>query len=190
MKRVLVDLGWPAKVIRAQGFQCWLVSSATGPPSRSFVLDDAQVVVTPEPVKPNPVVGGDRELVSKPFHVTVIDETTQAKFQAIEKRLENVEKENVKAQKTVQLRLDGVEARVADIGGALSTLSGTVEKQMIAGMEQFHKSLEGRFREMNAQNVEAQKKAEQDRWSQFKELQEMLAHKSPKVRAVSPVSRP
>ena len=170
-----------------------------------FVLDDAQVVVTPEAVKPNPVVGG----VLKPFHVTgsesskgpvlpagapmlqtVIDETTQAKFQAIEKRLENVEKENVKAQKTVQLRLDGVEARVADIGGALSTLSGTVEKQMIAGMEQFHKSLEGRFREMNAQNVEAQKKAEQDRWSQFKELQEMLAHKSPKVRAVSPVSRP
>ena len=185
------------------------MSSATGPPSRSFVLDDAQVVVTPEAVKPNPVVGGDRELVSKPFHVTgsesskgpvlpagapmlqtVIDETTQAKFQAIEKRLENVEKENVKAHKTVQLRLDGVEARVADIGGAMSTLSGTVEKQMMAGMEQFHKSLEGRFREMNAQNIEAQKKAEQDRWSQFKELQEMLAHKSPKVRAVSPVSRP
>ena len=209
LKRVLVDLGWPAKVIRAQGFQCWLVSSATGPPSRSFVLDDAQVVVTPEAVKPNPVVGGDRELVSKPFHVTgsessrgpvlpagapmlqtVIDETTQAKFQAIEKRLESVEKENVKAQKTVQLRLDGVEARVADIGGTLSSLTGTVEKQMMAGMEQFHKSLEGRFREMNAQNIEAQKKAGQDRWSQFKELQEMLAHKSPKVRAVSPVSRP
>ena len=52
LKRVLVDLRWPAKVIRAQGFQCWLVSSATGPPSRSFVLDDAQVVVTPEAVKP------------------------------------------------------------------------------------------------------------------------------------------
>lgn len=69
LKRVLVDLGWPAKVIRAQGFQCWLVSSATGPPSRSFVLDDAQVVATPETIKPNPVVGGDRELVSKPFHV-------------------------------------------------------------------------------------------------------------------------
>lgn len=68
LKRVLVDLGWPAKVIRAQGFQCWLVSSATGPPSRSFVLDDAQVVATPETIKPNPVVGGDRELVSKPFH--------------------------------------------------------------------------------------------------------------------------
>ena len=59
---------------------------------------------------------------------------------------------------------------------------------MTASMEQFNKSLDGRFREMNAQQLEAQKKAEQDRWSQFKELQELLAHKSPKVRAVSPAA--
>ena len=57
-------------------------------------------------------------------------------------------------------------------------------------MDQFSKSLDGRFREMAAQQVEAQKKADQDRWAQLKELQEMLAHKSPKARAVSPSGHP
>ena len=158
------------------------------------MIDASQVVVTSEATRANLVVGGDKDLVNKQFTVeggevskgpvlpagsasmqTVVDEAIQSKFLTLEKRLDQVEKTATKAQKRTELRLTG-----ADVNTALSTFSDKVEQKMSSSMEQFSKSLDGRFREMAAQQIEAQKKADQDRWAQFKELPDMLAQKSPK----------
>ncbi len=139
-------------------------------------------MVAPEVIRANLVVGGDKNLVHKPFTVAGtevrrgpslpacapsmqagVDDATQTRCLA--QRLDGVEKSAAKAQETMELLLD---------------LTDSVEKKTVSSIvDQFSKGLDGRFREMAAQQVEAQKKADQDRWAQFKELQEMLAHKSP-----------
>ncbi len=78
-----------------------------------------------------------------------------------------------------------MEARVADVTSAVGSLSATVGEQLKASLDQFSKTVEGRFKELASSQAEAQKKLEQDRIQQFQDLQELLAHKSPKVRAVS-----
>ena len=34
LKKVLQELGWTAKALRSQAFQCWVVASANNPPNR------------------------------------------------------------------------------------------------------------------------------------------------------------
>ena len=116
LKRVLHELGWPAKVVRSQGFQCWVVTSAVNPPHRSFSIDEAQVVITAEMQQVHPVVGGDKALRAQAFNLvnvssagcvlptppasmqSAVDEVTQSKFATLEKRLEAVEKNTAKTQ--------------------------------------------------------------------------------------------
>ena len=115
-----------------------------------------------------------------------MDEVAQAKFATLEKRLEAVEKGTTKAQEKMTLRLDGVESRVADVTAAVGSLSASVGDQLRASLEQFSKTVEGRFKDFTAAQVEQQKQFEKDRCQQMQDLQDMLAHKSPKVRAVTP----
>ena len=176
LKRVLHELGWPAKVVRSQGFQCRVVTSAANPPHRSFSIDEAQVVITAEMQQVHPVVGGDKALRAQAFNLvnvssagcvlptppasmqSAVDEVTQSKFAILEKRLEAVEKNTVKTQEKTDLRLAGVEARVADVTSAVGSLSATVGEQLKAPLDQFSKTVEGRFKELASPQAEAQKK--------------------------------
>lgn len=204
LKKVLQELGWTAKVLRSQGFQCWVVASANNPPNRSFSIDDVQVVITADMQPQHPVVGGDKESRAQAFTLvnpvssgysvpapaanmqTAVDEASQAKFTNLEKRLEAVEENTAKAQEKTDLRLVGVESRVAEVTTAVGSLSQSVGEQLKASLDHFSKTVEGRFRELASNQAESQRKMEQDRVQQFQELQDLLAHKSPKVRAVQP----
>jgi len=117
---------------------------------------------------------------------TAVDEASQAKFTNLEKRLEAVEENTAKAQEKTDLRLVGVESRVAEVTTAVGSLSQSVGEQLKASLDHFSKTVEGRFRELASNQAESQRKMEQDRVQQFQELQDLLAHKSPKVRAVQP----
>ena len=83
-------------------------------------------MVAPEVIRANLVVGGAKNLVHKPFTVSiqaVVDDATQTRCLALEKRLDGVEKSAAKAQETMELRLTGVEARVADVNTAMTFLT-------------------------------------------------------------------
>ena len=204
LKRVLQELGWPAKVVRAHGYQCWVVSSAVMPPHRSFSIEESQVVITAEALQVNPVVGGEKAVRSQTFAVAsssgagvvalptpagtmqaALDDVAHNRFTALEKRLDTIEKNNTKVQEKYELRLTGVESRMTDVTNAVNSMTTVVGDQLKASLDQFSKSVDGRFREMTAVQAETQRKSDEARAQQFQELQDLLAHKSPKVRAVA-----
>ena len=78
----------------------------------------------------------------------------------------------------------GVESRISDVSTAVSSLTSAVGDQLKALLDQFSKSVDGRFNQMAAAQAETQRKSDEARAQQFQDLQDLLAHKSPKVRAV------
>ena len=204
LKRVLQELSWPAKVIRAHGYQCWVVSSAVAPPHRSFNIEDSQVVITADALQVNPVVGGEKAVRSQTFAVAsssgtggvtlpapvgtmqaALDDVAHNRFAALEKRLDTIEKNTSKVQEKNELRLAGVESRMTEVTNAVSSMTTVFGDQLKASLDQFSKSVDGRFREMTAAQTETQRKSDEARAQQFQDLQDLLAHKSPKVRAVA-----
>lgn len=60
-------------------------------------------------------------------------------------RLEAVETNSAKAQEKTDLRLAGVESRVAEVISAVGTLTASVGNQLRASLDHFSKTVEGRF---------------------------------------------
>ena len=104
--------------------------------------------------------------------------------------MDAIEKSTAKVQEKTELRLAGIEARVADVTAAGSSLGAAVGDQLKASLEQFYKTVDGRFREFAASQAEARRKLDQERATQFQELQGLLAHESPKARAYSGSAHP
>ena len=194
IKQALKALTWKAKVLRSSGIKAWTVTSAHQPPTRSFPLRGAVVLVIEQVAKDTHDVVAT---TARKLHTTVpkiaatssqasfqVQTTVPAKFDQLESKVAELAAQFAQAQtdtaasiSTVQTAVQAIDAKV----NAQETKFDTKVEEMFAKLVANQQTC---FGQLEQANMKAISELRTEYVSGYNELKEILSN-SPKARRIA-----
>eukprot|EP00438_Fugacium_kawagutii_P008451 Skav217432 [mRNA] locus=scaffold1729:255000:261242:+ [translate_table: standard] len=179
LKQALATMGWPARVSRAAGYKAWSVFAASDPPTRSFPLKQATVMIVEAvpSVKTGPAASRVTTLEKK---FEALAETVTTSQQATAKNVEDLTR--TVAQVNQQLD-DQSRTFQTQLKSMFTKLADTQQAGFAALEKASHNALESSLQGLRKENSEAMKAMRAEFETGYQELKDILAN-SPKARKV------
>ena len=210
IKAALRTLKWEAKVSKSSGFRAWTVFSAVDPPTRSFPLHAATVVVLRvDQAQQGPVLAtSSKQKFGQKLRLPVtqtskaenevssgiatkysqLADQSNAKVTELENKFQKLSDAVDKSQQENAQRFDAVEHEVKTIGQQVTKQSADLDNKLQSMFDKLFANQQSCIQQLEKSNEQAITSLRAEYQSGYTELKEILAN-SPKARkVVAPVA--
>ena len=206
LKAALRSLKWAVRVSKASGFRAWTVFSCQGPPTRSFTLNKATIVVIRVDAETTgPIVASSQKQTPKlqlklpaaavattpipiPSEVNTKFEQITAQSNAavgeLEAKVNKLSQSLQEVKENTDTRIQSVENEVKSVSAQVKQQHSALDSKLESMFDQLFSNQKSCMEKLEKSNEQAVQALRQEYQSGYSELKDILSN-SPKTRKVA-----